>query len=291
MGDNRNEMTDDMAPPDESDLSQRPSRTHVTRARVALAAVAGLVPMIPIVLGLALSGGGSPARAGSPTTARATSRYVPVTPPAKSAVPNLLLPPGRGTLVAVIDHATVMRSRPNGRVIARVPTKTPFGSADGMWVRRRSGTWLGVVSTLAGNNRIGWIRAGDASLTRVDWELKVSLGRRRLTVLENGRAVERYTIAVGAPGSPTPTGAFAVTDLLNTGDPSGPYGCCILALSATAPHAIADWYGGNRVAIHSTPETWTIGQAVSHGCMRLTLAEGRWLLRHIPIGTPTLIST
>jgi lipoprotein-anchoring transpeptidase ErfK/SrfK len=28
---------------------------------------------------------------------------------------------------------------------------------------------------------------------------------------------------------------------------------------------------------------------VSHGCLRLTLAEGRWLLSHIPLGTPTII--
>ena len=112
-----------------------------------------------------------------------------------------------------------------------------------------------------------------------------------LTVLHNGKAVERYTIAVGAPTSPTPTGRFAVTDRLTTGDPQGPYGCCILALSALAPHAIQGWSGGNRIAIHSTPETSSIGQPVSHGCMRLTLAEGRWLLDHIPLGTPTVIST
>jgi len=27
---------------------------------------------------------------------------------------------------------------------------------------------------------------------------------------------------------------------------------------------------------------------VSHGCLRLTLAEGRWL-SHIPLGAPTII--
>lgn len=276
-------MNDDAAP-DETTPAGRPSRR-----RAAAAAVAVLVPMVPIVIGVALSAG-SPAHAGT-TPAAATSRYVPVAPPPKAPVPNLLVPPGHGALVAVVDRLTLMRSRPGGRVIARVPTRTPFGSPDGMWVRRLSGTWLGVVSTLAGNNRIGWIPAGDASLTRVDWELRVSLAHRQLTVLQGGRAVQRYTIAIGAPGSPTPTGAFAVTDRLATGDPAGPYGCCILALSATAPHAIADWNGGNRIAIHSTTETWTIGQPLSHGCMRLTLAEGRWLLDHVPIGTPTLISS
>jgi lipoprotein-anchoring transpeptidase ErfK/SrfK len=111
-----------------------------------------------------------------------------------------------------------------------------------------------------------------------------------VTVIENGKVQQRYTIAVGAPNSPTPTGSFAVTDRLETGDPGGPYGCCILALSANAPHAISDWDGGNRIAIHSTPETSSIGLPVSHGCMRLTLAEGQWLLKHIPLGTPTLIS-
>jgi len=107
--------------------------------------------------------------------------------------------------------------------------------------------------------------------------------------LHGGKVVKRYTIAVGAPGSPTPTGRFAVTDRLTTGDPSGPYGCCILALSARSPHAIQGWAGGNRIAIHSTPETSSIGQAASHGCMRLTLAEGKWLLDHVPLGTPTII--
>ena len=39
-------------------------------------------------------------------------------------------------------------------------------------------------------------------------------------------------MAIGTPGAPTPTGRFAVTDRLVTNDPAGPYGCCILALSA-----------------------------------------------------------
>jgi lipoprotein-anchoring transpeptidase ErfK/SrfK len=121
--------------------------------------------------------------------------------------------------------------------------------------------------------------------------LKVSLSARQVNVLFNGHVVHRCTVAIGAPDAPTPTGRFAVTDRLNTGDPSGPYGCCILALSAKSPHAIQDWPGGDRIAIHSTPEGWSIGLPVSHGCMRLTLAEGQWLLEHIPLGTPTVIST
>ena len=61
--------------------------------------------------------------------------------------------------------------------------------------------------------------------------------------------------------------------------------------SAKSPHAIQDWPGGDRIAIHSTPDTSSIGLPVSHGCMRLTVAEAQWLLDHIPLGTPTLISS
>ena len=97
-------------------------------------------------------------------------------------------------------------------------------------------------------------------------------------------------IGIGAAWAPTPTGRFAVTDRLTTGNPGGPYGCCILALSATAPHAIPGWRGGNRIAIHATPAAQTIGQPDSHGCMHVTQPEASWLIYHVPIGTPIAIT-
>jgi lipoprotein-anchoring transpeptidase ErfK/SrfK len=270
-----------------TDPDPQPRRSS---SRPLIAAIAALIPVIPIVIALTLgSGAGAGASAGN-TTTTATSPFKPVAAPSPTPT-NLLLPPGTGALVALVQHRTEMRSAPGGHAYAKVATSTQFGSPQAMWVVRLSGRWLGVVSPLAGNGHVGWIPARDASLSRVNWALKVNLARRQLTVLLNGKVRERYTVAVGAPYAPTPTGRFAVTDRLHTGDPSGPYGCCILALSAEAPHAIQGWTGGNRIAIHSTPETSSIGQAVSHGCMRLTLAEGRWLLAHIPLGTPALITS
>jgi lipoprotein-anchoring transpeptidase ErfK/SrfK len=263
--------------------------------RPVVTAVAVLVPLVPILIALAVgSSGGSAAVHSSAVT---VPKFAPA--PSTAAAPSssartttgLRLPPGRGALVAQLRQATALHAAPGGRVLARLALKTQFGSPAAMWVVRHSGRWLGVVSPEAGNNQVGWIRASVASLSRVDWELKVSLSARRLTVLDHGRVKQSYTVAVGAPSAPTPTGRFAVTDRLLTGDSAGPYGCCILALSATAPHAIQGWSGGNRIAIHSTPETQTIGRAVSHGCVRLTLAEGQWLVNHIPLGTPTVISS
>ncbi len=283
-----------------SELEPTPPKRSL---RPLIAGVAVLVPLIPILAALLMGGSSGSAAVLTNAVTVPAPKFAPVpgsaaapsnTTTAPSASPQpvaLRLPPGHGALVALLRHPTAMREKPGGRVLARLKLKTSFGSPQAMWVVRHSGTWLGVVSPSAGNNRLGWIRASDASLSRVTWQLRVSLSARKLTVLDNGRVKQRYTVAIGAPDAPTPTGRFAVTDRLLTGDSAGPYGCCILALSAKAPHAIQDWSGGDRIAIHSTPETETIGEAVSHGCVRLTLAEGQWLINHVPLGTPTVITT
>jgi hypothetical protein len=249
--------------------------------------VAAAIPLVAIVLAVTIS---------SSTT---SSHTRPHTAPAAFTPTGPSLPtsarPHRhraaGFLVAILEHATELRRRPGGPGISRIGTRTPFGSPQVLSVVARRGTWLGVLSPLAGNGRIGWIPSTMAAFTHVSWELRASLSARLLTVLDGGRVLRRFKVAIGSPAAPTPTGRFAVTDRLLTRDQAGPYGCCVLALSAIAPHAIQGWSGGNRIAIHSTPETSTIGEAVSHGCLRLTTAEGRWLMGHIPLGTPTVISS
>jgi hypothetical protein len=244
-----------------------------------------LVPVVPIVIALVISS--STVKADTTSL----SSYLPLGPPQINLPKPSFKPlaPGSGTLVALIRHPTDMRSRPGGHVIGRVSRKTSFGSLQALWVVRQSGDWVGVISPQAGNGHVGWIRTSAAVYVRVNWAIHVSLHRHQVMVLEDGKVREKYTVAIGRPSAPTPTGRFSVTDRLNTGDPSGPYGCCILALSAHSPHAIQGWGGGNRIAIHSTPETSSIGLPVSHGCLRLTIPEGRWLLQHIPLGTPTII--
>ena len=259
--------------------------------RKLLIVIAALVPLIPIIVGVILTSG-KPAKSGvsaqlSPfATSQATTPVPPVTP-----APAHVHKRPSGQLIALLRHATTMRLTPRGRTLAPQPITTTFGSPVVLLVRRTVRGWLGVLSPLAGNGKLGWIPMSAVSLRRVQWKIEVSLSHRRVTVLDHGKVIKRYTVAIGRPTAPTPTGFFAVTDRLATHDPSGPYGCCILALSAESPHAIQGWSGGNRIAIHSTPETSSIGLPVSHGCMRLTLPEGQWLIDHVPLGTPTEIRT
>jgi lipoprotein-anchoring transpeptidase ErfK/SrfK len=200
------------------------------------------------------------------------------------------IPPGSGALVAQVVEPTVMRATPGGRLIARIGLRDEFGAPDDLAVVKVGPAYLGVLSAFAGNGHLGWIPRTAAALERAPYRLRASLSNRTLMVLDAGKPLKRYTIGVGAPWAPTPLGRFAVTDRLTTGNPQGSYGCCILALSATAPHAIPGWHGGNRIAIHATPATETIGQPDSHGCMHVTQADASWLIYHVPVGTPVSIT-
>lgn len=257
--------------------------THRRWPTTLLAIGAASIALAPIVAGQLLPPGGAGAAATPP-------RFTPVQAQSAVTKPGSRSVPRHGALVALLRHATTMRAAPSGVRLAPVRTRTGFGSPQTMWVVAQSPGWLGVISTLAANNRVGWIPRSSSSVAVVSWQLKVSLSKRALTVIDGRKVVRRFTVAIGRPSAPTPTGRFAVTDRLLTGDPAGPYGCCILALSAHSPHAIQGWAGGDRIAIHSTPDSASIGQPVSHGCIRVTMSDGRWLMTNIPLGTPTLIS-
>jgi len=52
----------------------------------------------------------------------------------------------------------------------------------------------------------------------------------------------------------------------------------------------ARWLGfWNGAGIHGTDETWSIGHAVSHGCVRMTIADVEQLYPLVPLGTPIYV--
>jgi len=180
----------------------------------------------------------------------------------------------------------VLRGRPGGRTLARMPRVTGFGSPRIVTVVLRRRLWLGVLAPELRNGQVGWIDARRAVLLyRTDWSLEASLSKRLLLVRRGGKVVDRVRVAVGRPSAPTPTGLFAVTDKLTTSGADSPYGCCVLALTGHQPNVPQGWGGGDRLAIHATPAEQTIGHAASLGCLRATGADMRRLVREIPLGT------
>jgi L,D-transpeptidase catalytic domain len=193
--------------------------------------------------------------------------------------------------LAVVRGGVALSHRPGGPARRRVGSVTEFGSPRVLGVAKRRGDWLGVVTTERPNNRLAWVRRGTRGLRlrRTRWSLHADLSARSLVLRKAGRRVMRVVVAVGRPGSETPTGRFAVTDKLSGPRFGSYYGCCILALSGHQPNLPPGWTGGNRLAIHGTNAPSTIGAAASAGCLRAADAPLRVLMRKVPLGTPVFI--
>jgi lipoprotein-anchoring transpeptidase ErfK/SrfK len=139
------------------------------------------------------------------------------------------------------------------------------------------------------NRSTGWIYSAGGGLqdAKSAYQVRIGLAARRLTVLDAGRTMGSWTVAVGAPATPTPTGR---TFLLASLAPYHPtYSPLILPLGTHS--ASLDTYGGGpgTVALHSWPEKSVFGQEISHGCVRVPATALR-LLSRIPLGSFVVIT-
>ena len=191
-------------------------------------------------------------------------------------------------LIAHVHRSTQAYARPGGPALRRLGRRTQFGSRRVVAVVKRRAGWLGVTVPERPNHRLAWIRESRVSLYGTDVSIVVDRSARRLQVRRGRRVLRTVAIAVGRDGTPTPLGRYAVTDKLLPGRGSV-YGCCAVALSAHQKQLLPGWPGGDRVAIHGTTQTHSIGQAVSLGCMRASEHDMRALLRRVPLGAPVFV--
>jgi lipoprotein-anchoring transpeptidase ErfK/SrfK len=190
-----------------------------------------------------------------------------------------------GQPVAVLTRRAVLRAAPGGRVLAKLPRKTEWGTPSVLAAVGARRGWLRVMATQLPNGRTGWIPANAAGLVPSRWKLEADLSRRLVTVRRDGHAVRRFRVAIGRPSTPTPTGRFAITDKLHFTDHSRAYGWGAIALTGHQPHIEPGWDGGNRLAIHGTSDPASIGQPASFGCLRASDADVRWLVHHAYLGS------
>jgi lipoprotein-anchoring transpeptidase ErfK/SrfK len=151
-------------------------------------------------------------------------------------------------------------------------------------------TWLRVLLPGRPNGRRGWIVATSATVSGTPWRLLVELGLRRLSVFQDGRLVRTFSAIVGRPSTPTPVGSFFVEETvqLPASAPGAPYA---LALSARS-NAYTEFDGGpGQIAIHGIDNIGgTLGEALSHGCVRLSTGSISWLAARIGPGVPVEIA-
>src|ERR1700739_564906 len=97
---------------------------------------------------------------------------------------------------------------------------------------------------------------------RVRRQVIVSIPDRKLVVMENGAALRVFPIAVGASGSPSPTGAFEIVNRLS--DPTHYHAGVVVPPGSDNPLG-PRWVGLNKkgYGIHGTNAPHSIGKAAS----------------------------
>jgi lipoprotein-anchoring transpeptidase ErfK/SrfK len=147
-------------------------------------------------------------------------------------------------------------------------------------------------------------QAGNAAATPVTAaatstrQILLQLGKREISLLEDGKVVGSWPVAVGDPATPTPTGQFKVRNkVINPQYQSTKSGKVNPTLGAQGP--LGDrWIGfhateKDQFGIHGTPSAWawtvTSRAAVSHGCVRMLTPHVRQLFDQVEVGTPVVV--
>ena len=195
-----------------------------------------------------------------------------------------------GTVIASLrSDSLALHSSPMSKaVIARVGRKTVFSSKPQL---------ASPAKRTAGSGRLRAAREWDltasppwskVSLTRRAFVLEADLSRFELVVWRWGDRERRFRIAIGAPGTPTPTGRFSVTDKLHI----FPETLRLLHPRPLRPSAspLRGWLGGDRLAIHEGPrfgERHLRGLPPRYGlghALSVANDPARHADRHSPIG-------
>jgi len=201
-------------------------------------------------------------------------------------------PAGAHPIIWVLPGERVaIRTEPgSGDLVEVVGRRTEFGSPTVFGVVRTSGRWGAVSTPALGNDRLGWVRLDSRRLDSGWTELSivVSLSGRRAELREGDEVVRSFPVTIGAPGSETPTGRFAVTDTFR-GGLNPVYGCCAVAISAIQPDLPSGWLGGNRIAFHGNGTGEPLGIAASNGCLRADDRHVDALVEEVGLGTPVFV--
>ncbi len=126
----------------------------------------------------------------------------------------------------------------------------------------------------------------------------VSREQRRARIFRRGKLVKAYTVAVGSPAYPTPTGQFVVQTMQKNPAWNVPNSAWAGSLAGqTIPGGdprnplVARWIGFNgSVGFHGTASAGSLGSAASHGCIRMGPTDVIDLFERVRPSTPVLVA-
>ena len=153
-------------------------------------------------------------------------------------------------------------------------------------------------------------RVPDDLLQRLGLQLVLDRQHRQLLVLHDGVLTRRFPAAVGTVGWETPAGRFRVMQKvkkpvwthpvngkkLGPEDESNPLGSRWIGFYRDCKgregwdgEQYLDIDGCTVAGFHGTPYRWTVGRAVSHGCVRLYEENVQEIFELVRVGTPVTV--
>lgn len=155
-------------------------------------------------------------------------------------------------------------------------------------------------SAKANANQPAWeewaIQSGQIATqsTATDLRLELNLTRRRVTLYLGNQPLSSYPVAVGKPGWETPVGEFTIKEMIRDPDWANPFDGRIMRAghprNPLGRRWIGFWTDGKDwIGFHGTPDPQYVGQAVSHGCVRMKNQDIEELFEKVALGTPVKV--
>jgi lipoprotein-anchoring transpeptidase ErfK/SrfK len=214
----------------------------------------------------------------APSTARTTLRVNTVFPAAGELLVNSV--PAR---VSPNPHARVIKVMHMFRLDYRtqeiLALSTRLGSDGKPWYR--------ISVPMRPNGMQGWIPARSVSISPTVSQIVINRSARTIDIYWKGKHALHAVVAIGAPGMETPVGHYYVAArFVPYKDPF----LGVFAVETSAYSKLTEWPGGGVVGIHGTSRPELLGQAVSHGCVRVSNQTAAAMRKLAPLGTPITIT-
>lgn len=118
-----------------------------------------------------------------------------------------------------------------------------------------------------------------------------------LTLFKDLKVAKTYTVAVGQPAYPTPTGLYSIESKqvdpvwsVPNSDWAGELAGTVVQGGTAENPLKSRWMGiTDGAGIHGTSEVDSLGSAASHGCVRMAVPDVEELYDQVPVGTPIYI--
>jgi L,D-transpeptidase ErfK/SrfK len=110
------------------------------------------------------------------------------------------------------------------------------------------------------------------------YHIAIDTTQNTLTLYDHGQISDTYSVTTGKPSTPTPVGDWVIIEKMP--NPGGPFGAAWMRISV--PN------GG--YAVHGTDDPTSIGQSVSHGCVRMQNTDVMVIYNTVPLGTLVTIT-